>query len=62
MGSAAEVRAAGHRLYDEALRSRERLEAKRRQQRDAEALEDLQRETGRGMERQKSVVWGESLI
>lgn len=43
VGSAAEVRAAGHRLYDEALRSRERLEAKRRQQRDAEALEDLQR-------------------
>ena len=38
VGSAAEVRAAGHRLYDEALRSRERLEAKRRQQRDAEAL------------------------
>eukprot|EP00435_Cladocopium_sp_Y103_P004882 s1818_g1.t1 len=43
VGSAAEVRAAGHRLYDEALRSRERLEAKRRQQRDAEVLEDLQR-------------------
>ena len=53
VGSAAEVRAAGHRLYDEALRSRERLEAKRRQQRDAEALEDLQRETWCGMDKKK---------
>lgn len=53
VGSAAEVRAAGHRLYDEALRSRERLEAKRRQQRDAEALEDLQRETWCEMDKKK---------
>lgn len=43
MGSAAEARAAGRRMYAEALRNKERLEAKRQEQQDLEALEDLQR-------------------
>jgi len=43
VGSAAEARAAGRRMYAEALRNKERLEAKRQEQQDLEALEDLQR-------------------
>lgn len=42
MASAAEARAAGRRMYADALRSKERLEAKRQEQQDLEALEDLQ--------------------
>lgn len=41
MASAAEARAAGRRMYADALRSKERLEAKRQEQQDLEALEDL---------------------
>ncbi len=43
VGSAAEARAAGRRMYAEALRSKERLDAKRQEQQDLEALEELQR-------------------
>eukprot|EP00434_Breviolum_minutum_P044403 symbB.v1.2.039656.t1/scaffold6707.1/size16074/2 len=41
VASAAEARAAGRRMYADALRSKERLEAKRQEQQDLEALEDL---------------------
>lgn len=49
VASAAEARAAGRRMYADALRSKERLEAKRQEQQDLEALEDLNQRAQKGL-------------